>query len=140
MEYIDKTRMFMKKFNPYKLAACGVDCNDCAQYKVTMEKDLSSVELLVEWFRNQGWIGENEGTEAVIKKAPLCYGCWDITEECFWQCGCGSIDFRLCCKEKQIDHCGECDIFPCEPYKNWIGTIPTHIKAYEYLTSLRKNK
>jgi hypothetical protein len=50
----------------------------------------------------------------------------------------GSIDFRVCCKEKQVNHCGECDDFPCEPYTEWVGANPTHKKAFEHLSSLRK--
>ena len=50
----------------YRLAACGVDCTKCAQYKVTVEQDLTAAETLVEWFKSEGWIGENEGAEAVM--------------------------------------------------------------------------
>ncbi|MCL2396676.1 MAG: DUF3795 domain-containing protein [Defluviitaleaceae bacterium] len=122
-----------------RLAACGIDCAECAQYKVTMKQDLAAAELLVDWFKSQGWIGEDEGAEAVMKKAPLCYGCWDITDDCFWQCGCGSIDFRVCCREKQINHCGECGDFPCEHYMKWVEMTPIHEKAMGRLLSLRDN-
>ena len=91
------------------------------------------------WFRGQGWIDEYEGAEAVMKKAPLCKGCWNITNDCFWSCGCGSRDFRICCIEKQINHCGECDDYPCEQYKEWVGWHESHEKAMEYLLSLRAN-
>ena len=59
----------------HKLAACGIDCNECDSYKVTMEQDMKAAEELVEWYQNMGWIGKNEGSEAVIKKSPLCKGC-----------------------------------------------------------------
>lgn len=72
-----------------KSAACGIDCNECGQYKITMEYDMKAAESLVEWFRSRGWIGENEGAEAIMKKAPLCRGCWNITDDCFWKYGCG---------------------------------------------------
>ena len=101
--------------NKHKLAACGIDCNECGSYKVTIKQDMKAAEGLVEWSRSRGWIGENEGAEAVLKKAkisPICLGCWDITADCLWQCGCGSRDFRVCCKKKQINHCGECGGFP----------------------------
>ena len=126
--------------NKHKMAACGIDCNECAQYKVTIEHDLDAAESLVDWFRSQEWIGENQGAEAVLKKAPLCYGCWDITDGCFWQCGCGKRDFRICCKEKQINHCGECSEFPCEDYLYWADMHDSHKKAMEYLLSLRQTQ
>ena len=122
-----------------RLAACGVDCDECAQYKVTMEHDDKAAESLLPWFRSQGWIGEDEGAEAVMMKAPLCKGCWDITEDCFWSCGCGSVDFRLCCNEKQIGHCGACNAFPCEPYNVWVSWHDSHKKAMEYLLSLKQS-
>ena len=122
-----------------KLAACGIDCSICAQYKVTVEHDLNAAESLLEWFKGQGWIGKNEGGEAVMKKAPLCKGCWNITEDCFWKCGCGSKDFRICCNEKQISHCGECNDFPCEQYKKWVDWHESHKKAMEYLLVLKEN-
>jgi len=123
-----------------KMAACGVDCNECGQYKVTKDHDMKSAELLVEWFRIRGWIEPNEGAEAVIKKAPLCNGCWNTTDDCFWKCGCGSRDFRVCCKEKQINHCGECENFPCENYIEWSTWNEAHKKAMDYLKTLKKAK
>ncbi len=118
--------------NP-RMAACGVDCNACAQYKITMEQDRPSAELLVGWFRCQGWIGADEGAEAVLRKAPLCKGCWDITADCFWQCGCGALDFRVCCTERQILHCGECGDFPCADYRAWVDWHESHREAMERL-------
>lgn len=123
-----------------KLAACGIDCGACGQYKVTMEQDITAAGQLVPWFRSQGWIGENEGAEAVMKRTPLCRGCWDITEDCFWVCGCGSRDFRICCKGKQINHCGECSEFPCEDYKKWVDWHESHKKAMENLLSQKSNQ
>lgn len=120
-----------------KVAACGIDCTACGQYKVTMQRDVEAAESLVPWFKSQGWIGEAEDAEAVMNKAPLCKGCWDRTGDCFWNCGCGSRDFYICCQEKQIHHCGECSEFPCENYSEWAGWHESHQKAMAYLLSLR---
>jgi hypothetical protein len=119
-----------------KLAACGIDCTECGSYKVTMEQDLNAAESLVEWYRGKGWIGENEGAEAVMKKNPLCKGCWASTNDCFFKHDCG---LRICCVEKQINHCGECSDFPCEHYKEFADGHEFHQKAMEYLLSLRAN-
>ena len=123
-----------------KMAACGVDCNECGQYKITSEHDLKEAEGLVCWFRSMGWIGENEGTEAIMKKAPLCKGCWNITDDCFWKCIGGSCGLRTCCEEMKINHCGECGDFPCEHYKEFADeNNDWHKKAMEHLMSLRAN-
>jgi len=123
--------------NQIKIAACGIDCSECAQYKVTMHNDAQAAELLVDWFKSQGWIAENEGVEAVMKKSPLCKGCWNITDDCFWKCGCGKIDFRVCCTEKKIAHCGECGDFPCGHYVKWTEMHESHVKAMERLKALK---
>jgi hypothetical protein len=122
-----------------RMAACGIPCEECNLYKVTIEPDLKIAESLVEWFKGQGWIGENEGAESIINKNPLCYGCWYITDECFWKCGCGSRDFRKCCMEKQINHCGECNEFPCEDYIKWSEMHEGHKKAMEQLKTFKQN-
>ena len=122
-----------------RLAACGIDCNECGQYKVTSEHDLKEAEDLVYWFRSMGWIGQDEDAEAVMKKAPLCKGCWNITNDCFWKCG-GGCGLRICCEERQINHCGECGDFPCEDYMKFGDDgLSHHKKAMERLLSLREN-
>ena len=120
-----------------KMAACGVDCAACAQYRVTVAQNAEAAALLVAWFREQGWIGEKQGAEAVLGKAPLCKGCWNITGDCFWQCGCGAVDFRDCCRERKIDHCGACADFPCAHYTTWAGWHASHEQAMARLHALR---
>ena len=121
-----------------KMAACGIDCSQCGSYKVTTEQDLKEAENLVEWYRGNGWIGANAGVEAVLELNPLCTGCWNtVKDDCFFKCGCGSRDFRVCCTEKQINHCGECSDFPCEHYKEWASWTDSH-KTMEALLSLKK--
>lgn len=120
------------------MAACGIDCNECGSYKVTMKHDMKAAEGLADWYRAQGWIGIDEGAEAVIKKNPLCKGCWNATDDCFFKCGCHySRDFRICCTEKQINHCGECCDFPCEQYIEFVGDLEHHKNAMKYLLSLK---
>jgi hypothetical protein len=123
-----------------RLAACGIDCAACGSYKATIHHDIKAAEGLVDWYRSQGWIGKNEGAEAVMRKAPLCKGCWNTTDDCFFKCGClPGRDFRICCIEKQIGHCGECYDFPCEQYLEFVGDLEHHKKAMEYLLSLRQS-
>ena len=126
--------------NDLKLAACGIDCAECASYKVTMENDIVEAEKLIEWYRGNGWINENEGAEAILAKNPLCTGCWSsVKDDCFFKCGCGSCDFRICCTEKHINHCGECDVFPCEYYREWASWTDSH-KIMENLLSQKNTK
>jgi len=122
--------------NQVKMAACGIDCSECAQYKVTAEHDLAAAESLVGWFRSEGWIGEYDGAESIMEKAPLCNGCWDKTGVCF----CDDCGLRICCVEKELEHCGECSDFPCEEYVDWVGGYEHHKRAMKYLKALKKAK
>ena len=120
--------------NSMRLAACGIDCSECGLYNAA--NDLKAAEQCVDWFRGNGWIkedGDASSVQEVVKsKVVYCDGCWGNSG---W-CGCGSIDFRLCCNEKKILHCGECIDFPCEAYEVWVGFHDNHRKAKEYLSSL----
>lgn len=123
-----------------RLAACGIDCAECGSYKVTMAQDINAAEQLVAWYKGQGWIGEHEGAEAVLKKNPLCKGCWNTSDDCFFKCGCHpNRDFRVCCTEKHISHCGECKEFPCKPYLEFVGDLEHHKKAMAHLMSLKND-
>lgn len=118
-----------------KMAACGIDCGECASYKVTMNQDLEAAKLIVEWYRNQGWIEQDEEAKAVLKKNPLCMGCWDSTEECFFKCGCY---MKKCCIEKKIDHCGKCNDFPCKHYMEFASGHEVHKKAMSNILQMRR--
>ena len=121
-----------------KLAPCGIDCSECASYKATMAQDLDAAGDLVDWYRGMGWIGQDEGAEAVLKLSPLCKGCWNTEKgDCFFKCPCGSRDFRVCVTEKGIDHCGQCDEFPCAYYQQFAAGNDWYKQAMERLMALR---
>ena len=115
-----------------KMAACGLDCNACNLYKAAHDPDAAAA--LVDWFRSRGWIGEDEGVEAIQRQTPLCLGCWTQTGPCW----CGDCRLRTCCDENGRAHCGECDEFPCEVYRKWTVGQAHHQAAMEFLLSRRK--
>lgn len=119
--------------NEMKLAACGIDCNECNLYKA--EHDMKAAEALVEWFRSREWIGKDENAEAVMKNAPFCKGCWNKTDVHWCDKNCNLL---TCCEEKLLNHCGECGDFPCEKYKKWTIDVDHHKSAMEYLLSLKQ--
>ena len=123
--------------NKPRMAACGLDCSECGAYKVTMFDDLEEAGKMVEFWRYNGWIGPDDGAEAILKMNPVCKGCWDNADCCI-KCGCGeNRDFRACCNEKQIRHCGECGVFPCEDYKAWASQNEGCRSGMNVLLSLR---
>ena len=119
------------------LAACGIDCSECASYKATVEHDMNAAEQLAGWYRSRGWIGENEGARAVMAKNPLCKGCRNMTDDCFFKHECSNPDFRGCCDGRRISHCGECDDFPCAQYEKWASQNDFYKKAMKNLLAFR---
>lgn len=115
-----------------RLAACGIDCNECDIYNAA--HDRQAAEALVKWFKSRGWIEERADAQTVMAKAPYCQGCWNKTGV-HW---CGDCHLLSCCEGKRLDHCGECADFPCQEYKAWIKDYEHHKRAMEYLQSLRQ--
>ena len=122
--------------NKLKLAACGIDCNECGLRNAG--HDFKVADSCVAWFRDAGWIEADGNAESVQKaiqnKTPYCNGCWaEKSDDQF----CGNCNLRICCENKGINHCGDCGDFPCEKYIAWIGNLDHHKKAMEYLLSLK---
>jgi len=122
--------------NKPRMAACGIDCSECGAYKVTMFGDLEEAAKMVGFWRMNNWIGPEDGAEAIIKMNPVCKGCWD-NDDCLIKCGCGERDFRVCCDDKRIKHCGECGAFPCADYMAWASQNEGRRNAMERLLSMR---
>jgi len=121
-----------------RLAACGIDCTECGSYKATMFNDINAAGELIPWYRDMGWIGPDQGAEAVLAKNPLCRGCWESGDECFFRCGGGKCKFRVCCDKHNARHCGECDEFPCKMYLDFANTNAFYKKAMERLILLQQ--
>lgn len=113
------------------LAACGLDCAAYDLYNAA--KDPKAAEALVGWFRHRGWIGMDEGAEAIQRKAPFCKGCRnrDFTP---W---CGNCGLRVCCEKRGLAYCGECAGFPCEAYREWTVGMEHHQRAMERLLKMK---
>lgn len=114
-----------------KLAACGLDCNTCNLYRATF--DMEAAAALTEWFRSRGWIGADEGAEAIRRMTPLCLGCWTQTGPCW----CGECRLRACCEDHARADCGECADFPCAAYRAWTVGQSHHQAAMEFLQKRR---
>ena len=114
-----------------EMAFCGIDCSGCNLRFAHC--DPAAAQELVGWFRERGWIAPHEGAAEIMKKAPFCTGCRNPDEPHF----CGSCRMRVCCTEKEIQHCGNCPSFPCMQYIEWTVDTPHHLEAMERLKSLK---
>jgi len=116
-----------------KLAACGLDCNACNLYKASF--DTHAAAALVDWFRSRGWIGTDEGAEAIQRQTPLCMGCWTKNGPCW----CGDCQFRSCCEVNGYSDCSECAGFPCAAYREWTVGQAHHQHAMEFLMARKRS-
>ena len=48
------------------------------------------------------------------KNLVHCFGCLDMNTP-FWGGECG---VKTCCENKKLNHCGECEVFPCDILAN----------------------
>lgn len=120
--------------NTPMLAPCGLDCAQCGLYLAA--QDLRAAGTLVDWFRSRGWIGEDEGAEAVQRQAPFCMGCRDESAV-KW---CGDCRLKACCDENHHTTCGECTAFPCKEYREWTVGMAHHQAAMETLLAQRTHR
>ena len=52
------------------MAACGLDCGSC-EIRLAAT-DPAAAKVVVDWFRKEGWLKEDEGIEQAIKGSMLC--------------------------------------------------------------------
>ena len=115
-----------------QIAVCGLDCGSCEILRV--QADPEATRSVADWFRRMGWIGEGEGVEDVVKKAPYCLGCRG-DRSVHWSPDCWIL--KCCVDDKDLDHCSECDEFPCEELSEWSKKNEGYSRAFERLKRMR---
>jgi hypothetical protein len=51
----------------------------------------------------------------------------------------GRCEWYHCCKDKGLEHCGQCDVFPCSGLKNALEMVGG-LSAINNLKELKQNK
>lgn len=103
----------------HKIAACGLDCSRCADYKYGEIGELSAklFNLLSGYERlakiktkiNPAFEGYDQFREVLnIFAKASCSGCRSDNNKCPIDC-----HAKTCHKEKGIDFCFQCDEYPC---------------------------
>ena len=92
------------------LAACGLDCGPCPIRLIPIDKE--AAEGAISWFKEMGWLKENEGIAEAIEKKMYCTGCQG-DRSIHWSDNC---QIMLCCvDDKHKQHCGQCsELLTCE--------------------------
>jgi len=70
----------------------------------------------INWFKDMGWLNQNESISEAIAKGLYCKGCHG---DCsiHWSADCWILG--CCVDEKGLEHCDECDDFPCDKLVDW---------------------
>ena len=97
--------------------------------------DEAAAQSLVGWFRQEGWLKEQEGPREIMQRGPYCNGCHG-DRSVQWS---GDCEIRACCVDaKHHTFCSECDSFPCNRLTEFGKRGPKYAAALERLTVMRK--
>ena len=115
------------------MAACGLDCYGCEIRRAPT--DTRAAQVVVDWFKKEGWLTPDEGIAEVVERKMYCCGCLgDRTVH--WSADCWIL--ACCVDQRGLTNCSQCAEFPCEPYQKWAETPEHHQKAYERLMDMRR--
>jgi len=123
----------MTQMETSMMAICGLDCGTCDIRLIPL--DDKAAQRAMDWYKQMGWLKEDEGIEQVLERKMYCEGCrGDRTIH--WSSDCPML---LCCvDEKHLEHCGQCDkLFTCQHVEAFVGQDPgRHGGAIERLKQI----
>lgn len=114
------------------LTPCGLICKECSLFLIPSDKRAANEVL--KWFKKEGCILEVQSIEDIIKNGDYCEGCRSSREKLHWSPDCPIL--KCCLDIKNLENCSECEDFPCDEYREWIGNIKSHKKAYDRLKNI----
>lgn len=114
------------------MAACGLDCGRCVIRRLPFDDEAAT--RCVSWFRQMGWLSEEEGAPEAVERGMYCRGClgdrtvhWSVDgDDICWILQC-------CVDERGHEHCAECNDFPCDRLVEWGTTDDAYSEALERL-------
>lgn len=117
------------------IAACGLDCTDCAlRTSATNER---AAEELAGWFREMGWIKEDEGVAEIQEHGPYCQGCRG-DRAVHWAANCWIL--KCCVDEKGLSYCHECADFACPALVEWAAQNESYTEALNRSRQIKEAK
>lgn len=115
------------------LAACGLDCQACEIRRAPT--DPAAAEVLLKWFRSQGWLSDDEGMDQVIERKMYCTGCLG-SRDTHWSADCWIL--ACCVDDHGLKNCSECEDFACERLVEWAGQNDDYAAALARLRTLHE--
>lgn len=122
----------MAKKYPEMLAACGIDCGNCPIRLIPIDEE--AAQGAINWFKEMGWLREDEGVAEAIERNMFCNGCQG-DRSVHWSDNC---QIMLCCvDEKHKQHCGQCpELLTCDKIEAFVSD--GHAHHNQAVTSLRE--
>ena len=100
--------------NSELMAACGLDCRSC-QIRLA-PTDPAAARVVIDWFKKQGWLSQDEGMAQVIERKMVCTGCLG-DRATHWSSDCWIL---ACCVDRRGHrNCSRCEEFPCQRLVDW---------------------
>jgi hypothetical protein len=115
------------------MAVCGLDCATCDIRLIPL--DDQAAQRAIGWYKQMGWLKEDEGVKEAIERKMYCQGCRS-DRTIHWSADCPIL---LCCvDDKHLEHCGQCDdLFTCQHIEAFVGQDPgRHGEAIELLKQI----
>jgi len=114
------------------IAVCGLDCDGCDIRLVPT--DANAARRVIAWFKQMGWLEENEGVAEVIERRMYCRGCRG-DRSLHWSADCWIL--KCCVDDRHLEYCHECDVFPCQRLVEWSQQNASYTEALNRLQRMR---
>lgn len=113
------------------MAACGLNCETC-EIRLA-PSDPHAAEVVMTWFKGEGWLAVDEGMPEVIERKMYCTGCLG-SRDTHWSGDCWILD--CCVDQHELTNCSQCRDFPCQRLVAWSKQNDSYQQALENLSSL----
>lgn len=122
----------MEETSKQMIAVCGLDCGSCDIRRVPTDPE--AAQRVVAWFKEMGWLEEDEGVSEVIQRSMYCTGCRG-DRSVHWSSDCWIL--QCCVDDRGLTFCYECDVFPCERLNDWAQQSARYTRALNRLQHMR---
>ncbi len=111
-----------------QLACCGLNCQTC-EIRLA-PTDRIAAEVVLKWFKSEGWLTADEGMPAVLERKMYCTGCLG-SRETHWSADCWIL--QCCVDDHHLENCSQCPDFPCGKLTAWSQQDKSYLQAFENL-------
>ena len=113
------------------MAACGLDCGRCPIRLAP--GDANAARTVVHWFRQEGWLADDEGMQQAIERKMYCTGCLG-DRDTHWSADCWIL--ACCVDQRGLGNCSQCEAFACDRLVDWAGQNDSYGAALARLRAL----